>query len=109
MCSSPGKVPVKLPQMEQLADSVTYRGARGLGNHMARALAEAGAKALVIFDSNQALGDEAAEELHSKTGLPVTFFMVDVTDEHAISAAVDSTVELYGAPDVLVNSAGIAE
>ena len=76
---------------------------------MARALAEAGAKALVIFDSNQELGDEAVEELHSKTGLPVTFFKVDVRDEHAISAAVDSIVERYGAPDVLVNSAGIAE
>ncbi|KAI0601159.1 hypothetical protein F4775DRAFT_481463 [Biscogniauxia sp. FL1348] len=84
-------------------------GARGLGNHMARACAEAGAKALVIFDVNQELGDEAAAELHQKTGLPVSFFKVDVRDGAAINAAVDAAVEAYGAPDVLVNSAGIAD
>lgn len=84
-------------------------GARGLGNYMARACAEAGAKALVIFDANQELGDEAAAELHQKSGLPVTFFKVDVRDGAAINAAVQSVVDLYGAPDVLVNSAGIAD
>lgn len=84
-------------------------GARGLGNHMARACAEAGAKNIIIFDANQELGDEAAAELHEKSGLPVSFFKVDVRDGAAINAAVDSVVELYGAPDVLVNSAGIAD
>lgn len=84
-------------------------GARGLGNYMARACAEAGAKALVIFDANQELGDESAAELHQKTGLPVTFFKVDVRDGAAINAAVDSVVSEYGAPDVLINSAGIAD
>lgn len=76
---------------------------------MARACAEAGAKALVIFDANQELGDEAAAELHQKTQLPVSFFKVDVRDGAAINAAVDSVVETYGAPDVLINSAGIAD
>jgi NAD(P)-dependent dehydrogenase (short-subunit alcohol dehydrogenase family) len=84
-------------------------GARGLGNHMARACAEAGAKALIIFDANQELGDQSAAELHEKSGLPVSFFKVDVRDGAAINAAVDSVVDMYGAPDVLVNSAGIAD
>ncbi|KAK4159087.1 hypothetical protein QBC43DRAFT_133486 [Cladorrhinum sp. PSN259] len=84
-------------------------GARGLGNHMARACAEAGAKAIVIFDANQDLGDESAAELHQKTGLPVSFFKVDVRDGNAIDAAVQNVVDLYGPPDVLVNSAGIAD
>lgn len=88
---------------------VVTGGARGLGNHMARACAEAGARAIVIFDANQQLGDESAAELHGKTGLPVTFFKVDVRDGDAITAAIDSVEELYGAPDVLVNSAGIAD
>ena len=84
-------------------------GARGLGNHMARACAEAGARAVVIFDANQELGDEAAEELHKKSGIDVSFFKVDVRDGSAINAAVQQVVDLYGAPDVLVNSAGIAD
>ncbi|CRK09066.1 hypothetical protein BN1723_020946, partial [Verticillium longisporum] len=48
-------------------------GARGLGNHMARACAEAGAKALVLFDANEELGKESANELYQKTKIPVTF------------------------------------
>ena len=84
-------------------------GARGLGNHMARACAEAGAKAIAIFDANQDLGDESAAELHQKTGLPVSFFKVDVRDGNAINAAVQNVVDLYGTPDVLINSAGIAD
>ena len=84
-------------------------GARGLGNSMARACAEAGAKNIVIFDANQELGDQAAAELHDKSGLPVSFFKVDVRDGAAINAAVDSVVELYGCPDALVNAAGIAD
>lgn len=92
-----------------MLNALVLSGARGLGNHMARACAEAGAKAIAIFDANQQLGDEAAAELHQKTGLPVTFFKVDVRDGAAIDAAVESVVELYGAPDVLINSAGIAD
>lgn len=84
-------------------------GARGLGNHMARACAEAGAKAVIIFDANQDLGDEAAAELHDKSGLPVSFFKVDVRDGGAINAAVESVVQHFGVPDVLVNAAGIAD
>ncbi len=76
---------------------------------MARACAAAGAKAVVIFDANQDLGDEAAAELHSMTGLPVQFYKVDVRDGAAIIEAVNSAVEQFGAPDVLINSAGIAE
>ncbi|RYO77266.1 hypothetical protein DL766_003305 [Monosporascus sp. MC13-8B] len=84
-------------------------GARGLGNHMARACAEAGARAIVLFDANQELGDESAAELHQKSGLPVTFFKVDVRDGAAIDAAIESVEQQFGAPDVLVNSAGIAD
>ena len=78
---------------------------------MARACVEAGAKVLIIFDANQDLGDEAAAELHKLTGnqIPVEFIKVDVRDGEAINNAVEAVVKKYGAPDVLINSAGIAE
>lgn len=76
---------------------------------MARACAEAGAKAIALFDANKDLGDTSAAELHAKTGLPVTFYKVDVRDGGAINAAVQSVVKTYGTPDVLINSAGIAD
>lgn len=88
---------------------IVISGARGLGNHMARAAIEAGAKAIAIFDANQELGDEAAADLHAKTGLPIRFYKVDVRDGGAIIDAVNDVVKHFGAPDVLINSAGIAE
>lgn len=76
---------------------------------MARACVEAGAKSIAIFDANQELGDESAAELHALTGLPVRFYKVDVRDGQAIQDAVNNVVDVFGTPDVLINSAGIAE
>lgn len=78
---------------------------------MARACVEAGAKAIIIFDANQELGDHSAAELHQLTGskIPVEFAKVDVRDENAIADAVKTVVDRHGTPDVLINSAGIAE
>ncbi|KAK4453851.1 short-chain dehydrogenase/ reductase [Podospora aff. communis PSN243] len=104
------QMPRTLQKMSLLGKVVIITGgARGLGNYMARACVEAGAKAIAIFDANQELGDESAAELHQKSGLPVSFFKVDVRDGNAINAAVQNVVDLYGTPDVLVNSAGIAD
>jgi NAD(P)-dependent dehydrogenase (short-subunit alcohol dehydrogenase family) len=78
---------------------------------MARACVEAGAKSIILFDANQDLGDVSAAELHNLTGntVPVEFIKVDVRDGGAIDEAVKTVIEKYGAPDVLINSAGIAE
>lgn len=84
-------------------------GARGLGNNMARASAEAGAKAIILFDANEELGETAAAELNNKTGLPVSFYKVDVRDDTAINAAVEAVVQTHGTPDVLLHAAGIAD
>lgn len=78
---------------------------------MARACIEAGAKALIILDANQANGEEAVATLHEVAGdaVPVAFFNVDVRDENAIHESINAVVKSYGVPDVLINSAGIAE
>ncbi|CZR52382.1 related to D-arabinitol 2-dehydrogenase [Phialocephala subalpina] len=90
---------------------VVTGGARGLGYNMAQACAEAGAKALIIMDANPATGEEAVAELHKLTGdsVPVAFYNVDVRDENAINESINAIVEAYGVPDVLINSAGIAD
>lgn len=78
---------------------------------MAQACAEAGAKALVILDANQQNGEEAVAALHKFTGdaIPVSFFKVDVRDENAITESINQIVKAHGVPDVLINSAGIAD
>jgi NAD(P)-dependent dehydrogenase (short-subunit alcohol dehydrogenase family) len=76
---------------------------------MIKACIEAGAKSIVIFDANQDLGDAAAAELYKETGVPVLFYSVDIRDENAVNTALQSSIKEFGTPDVLINSAGIAE
>lgn len=76
---------------------------------MAQGLAEVGAKAIVLIDINQDLGNAAAMDLHQTCGVPITFFQVDVRDEKVVTKAINGAVDMFGSVDVLINSAGIAE
>jgi NAD(P)-dependent dehydrogenase (short-subunit alcohol dehydrogenase family) len=83
-------------------------GARGLGFNIAQAFIEAGVKGIAIFDRLQNVGEEAAHEL-GKSGIDVSFYPIDVTNEVSIQNAVQDVVTHYGHIDICVNSAGIAE
>lgn len=76
---------------------------------MAQALSEVGIQGIAIMDVQQELGDHAAEELSTQTGVDVRFYRVDVRDETAIANAVEDVVHHFGRIDVLISSAGIAE
>jgi NAD(P)-dependent dehydrogenase (short-subunit alcohol dehydrogenase family) len=56
----------------------------------------------------QEAGEAAAREL-GESGVDVSFYPIDVTDEISIQNAVQDVVHHYGHIDILVNSAGIAE
>jgi 3alpha(or 20beta)-hydroxysteroid dehydrogenase len=76
-------------------------GAQGLGEGMARALANAGAR--VVIGDVQSAGADTAKSLGEGHG----FVELDVTDEASWEAAVAGTVEQVGGLDILVNNAGI--
>jgi len=73
-------------------------GAQGIGNAIARGLAEEDAR-VVVADLQRA--DEAARQLD---GLGLT---VDVSDESQVEQMVEDVVERYGRIDILVNNAGL--
>ncbi|MCE7008173.1 SDR family NAD(P)-dependent oxidoreductase [Kibdelosporangium philippinense] len=78
--------------------------ASGIGRACARVLAAEGATVAIAdirTDRLHALHDELAE-----TGAKVQIVTLDVTDEQADKAAIQSTVEQFGRLDVLVNCAG---
>ena len=77
-------------------------GASGLGEATARALIEAGA-AVTIADLNAEKGEELAAEL----GSGATFVQADVTDEAAVSAAVEQAAAQDGGLRISVCCAGI--
>ncbi len=77
----------------------------GIGQACARALAAEGAAVAIAdlrTDRLHALRDELEGD-----GTKVHVVMLDVTDEQADRAAIQSTVDLFGRLDVLVNSAAV--
>lgn len=78
-------------------------GARGIGEAYVRALHAAGGR-VVIAD----ILEDAGRALAAELGDRALFVSLDVTDEVQWDAAVDAAVQTFGAVDVLVNNAGIA-
>jgi len=76
---------------------------------MSQALAEAGASAIALLDQRQELGDKAAAELHSTTGIPIQLCNLDVRDASAVTDAMAKILLDLGCPDILINCAGIVD
>jgi NAD(P)-dependent dehydrogenase (short-subunit alcohol dehydrogenase family) len=90
-------------KLEGLVAFVTG-GASGLGAETVDQLVAAGCR--VAFAD---LNEENGEAMVAKHGSDKTLFIqLDVTDEPAVKAAIDKTVETFGGLHVAVNCAGIA-
>ncbi|MCB1645525.1 MAG: SDR family NAD(P)-dependent oxidoreductase [Pseudomonadales bacterium] len=87
-----------------LKDKVAFitGGASGLGRATAENFIAAGAK-VMVFDLNEENAAKAAEEL----GENAAYAAGDVADEDAVKAAVQKTVDTFGALHININSAGI--
>ncbi|MFB7715373.1 SDR family NAD(P)-dependent oxidoreductase [Streptomyces sp. NPDC056105] len=81
-------------------------GASGIGLAVARRLAAGGA-ALAIADINEKGAQEIVDELRLG-GVEALAVRVDVTDPASVEAAVQATVDQFGALHLAVNNAGIA-
>ena len=77
----------------------------GLGREHALYLARKGAK-VVVNDLSQGAADAVAEEIRAAGGEALAV-AASVTDETAVSAMVNQTVETWGRIDILINNAGI--
>jgi NAD(P)-dependent dehydrogenase (short-subunit alcohol dehydrogenase family) len=83
--------------------SVITGGASGLGEACARFLLEKGSK-VSIFD----LAEENGEKIATELGADVIYCKADVTDDKSVQAAINKTVDTFGAIHVVVNCAGVA-
>jgi gluconate 5-dehydrogenase len=77
-------------------------GTSGLGQAMAQALAQAGARVAVTSRHR-----ERAQATAAELGAEALGVELDVRDASSVSAAVDSAFGMLGGLDVLVNNAGI--
>jgi NAD(P)-dependent dehydrogenase (short-subunit alcohol dehydrogenase family) len=77
---------------------------RGLGQAMAKALAQAGAE-LVCAARTQAQIDETVEEIRAAGGQAIAV-AADVTDSAQVNRLVDRCIDAYGKIDIMVANAG---
>jgi NADP-dependent 3-hydroxy acid dehydrogenase YdfG len=84
--------------------TVVTGAGRGLGEAIAREMAGAHAK-VVLLDVRRELINNLAEELQG-AGEEALAISVDLCDENAIQAAFDLVIERFGQIDILINNAG---
>ncbi len=85
--------------------AVITGGSRGLGEAMAKSLAEAGARiALVARDRNRL---NVVRDSIVENGGTAAAFTADVTRESDVAAVAAAIQEQFGHPQILINSAGI--
>ncbi len=82
--------------------AIVTGGASGLGEACVRDLIEAGGKAAILD-----MAEEKGKALASELGDAAIFCATDITNEEDVQAAVDKTVEAFGAIHVAVNCAGV--
>ena len=86
--------------------AVITGGGRGIGFACAEALAQCGAR-IVLLERDEAAGREGAETLASQ-GADASWRWLDVTDPAAVEATAADIEQEVGAVDILVCCAGIA-
>jgi NAD(P)-dependent dehydrogenase (short-subunit alcohol dehydrogenase family) len=85
--------------------AVVTGGGNGIGRGIALALAEDGAKQIIIADINTADGERAAEELRAR-GVDAVHRKVDIGKLDEIEALADFAWKRMGGVDLLFNNAG---
>jgi gluconate 5-dehydrogenase len=80
-------------------------GTHGLGMAMAKGLGLAGAELLINGHSSEKM--KLALDEYAKAKLKVSGYLFDVTNDQAVSTAINSIEKEIGPIDILVNNAGI--
>jgi len=95
------------PLTEQVA--LITGGGTGVGRAFAGALAESGARAVVIASRREDVLRQTADELNARVGAERVYpYAFDIRDLAQADALVNHVATRFGAIDVLVNNSGLA-
>lgn len=85
--------------------AVITGGSRGLGEAMAKSLAEAGAQ-IALVARDRARMERVRDEIAAHRGV-AELFVTDVTKEDEVAELAEAVKARFGNPQILINSAGI--
>jgi 3-oxoacyl-[acyl-carrier protein] reductase len=85
---------------------ITAAAGTGIGFAVAKRCAEEGA-ALLISDIHERRLQDAAERLAAETGVAPVTCLCNVTDQEDVDELFSSARDTFGAPDVVINNAGL--
>jgi 3-oxoacyl-[acyl-carrier protein] reductase len=85
--------------------AIVTGGGTGIGKGISHCLAKAGAKVVIAQPLSEKV-EETAREIQSE-GLAVITSSVDISQRAQVQEMVDSTIQLWGKVDLLVNNASI--
>lgn len=88
--------------------AVVVGGGGGIGEALAKGLAQYGAK-VVVADLKTIMPrlQTIADETHSQFGVETSAFPLDITDETSVAQLAEHVVSKFGTIDILVNSQGL--
>ena len=94
--------------MSNLKDKVVLitGASKGIGAHMAKAFAGAGAKVVINYASSEAAAQSVLTDIEAQGGQAV-IIKADVSKEAEVTTLFDQALQTYGRIDILVNNAGV--
>jgi 3-oxoacyl-[acyl-carrier protein] reductase len=79
---------------------------RGIGAHLARKLAKAGASVIVNYAGNKPAADQVVTAIKSEGGDAIVL-QADISKVSEVKAMFDAAIAKFGKIDILVNNAGV--
>ncbi|MGO2385993.1 MAG: SDR family oxidoreductase [Psychrobacter sp.] len=88
--------------------AIVTGSSKGIGAQIAMLLAESGAKTVINYANDDAAANDIVNQI-KEAGSEAIAVQADVSDSQQVAALFDATINAFGKPDILVNSAGIMD
>lgn len=86
--------------------AIVTGSSKGIGAQIAILLAAAGAKTVINYANDDAAANDIVKEIKAAGGEAIAV-QADVSNSKQVEAMFDTTINTFGKPDILVNSAGV--